>query len=111
MSAAPFDVQWTDTAQHDLTSIVRHIAADDVAAARGVADRLRRKAANLTAFPSRGRIVPELKTVGVLQYRELIERPWRIVYRIERDAVFVIAVLDSRRDMETVLLERLVRTT
>ncbi|NBC14420.1 MAG: plasmid stabilization protein, partial [Gammaproteobacteria bacterium] len=38
-----------------------------------------------------------------------IERPWRLVYRIETDAVQVMAVLDGRRDLRSVLLERLVR--
>jgi plasmid stabilization system protein ParE len=54
-------------------------------------------------------LVPELKAVDVLQYRELIEPPWRIIYRIEPDQVMVLAVLDGRRDLRSLLLERLVR--
>jgi hypothetical protein len=58
----------------------------------------------------RGRIVPELRAVGVLHYRELMERPWRIVYRIGASHVLVLAVLDSRRDLQSLLLERLIRS-
>ena len=42
------------------------------------------------------------------QYRELIEPPWRIVYRIESESVLVLGVLDGRRDLKSLLLERLV---
>ena len=41
--------------------------------------------------------------------RELIEGPWRIVYRHDVDRVHVTAVLDARRDLSGLLLERLVR--
>ena len=45
----------------------------------------------------------------VFTYRELVSRPWRISYRREENTVFVLAVLDSRRELESLLLERLVR--
>jgi len=35
--------------------------------------------------------------------------PCRIIYRIEADAVDVVAVLDGRRDMQDQMLERLIR--
>jgi toxin ParE1/3/4 len=46
---------------------------------------------------------------GILQYRELIVPPWRIIYRISGDFVYVLAVFDSRQNIEDVLLDRLVR--
>ncbi len=42
-------------------------------------------------------------------HRELIEGPWRIVYRYDERSVFVVSVLDGRRDLSSLLLERLVR--
>ena len=53
--------------------------------------------------------MPELRDAGV-QYRELIERPWRVAYRIEPERIFIVAVLDARRDLQTLLLERLIRS-
>jgi GrpB-like predicted nucleotidyltransferase (UPF0157 family) len=38
------------------------------------------------------------------------DRPYRIVYRISGNTVVVLAVLDGRRDLQDVLLERLVRS-
>jgi toxin ParE1/3/4 len=74
-----------------------------------VLDRVEKRAEALRLAAERGRGVPELQVVDVLQYRELIERPWRIIYRIKPDQVIVPAVLDGRRDMGSLLLERLVR--
>ncbi len=102
-------VLWTDTAIEDLGAIVDHIAADDVAPALVVLDRLQARAATLTTLAARGRIVPELREIGITHYRELIERPWRLLYRVDAASVFVMAVLDSRRELDTVLLERLTR--
>lgn len=102
-------VLWTDTAIEDLGAIVDHIAADDVAAALAVLDRLQARAATLATLAARGRIVPELREIGITHYRELIERPWRLLYRMGAASVFVVAVLDSRRELDIVLLERLTR--
>ena len=45
----------------------------------------------------------------MLTCRELIESPWRILYRIEADTVYVLAVIDARRNVEDLLLDRFVR--
>ena len=60
-------------------------------------------------MPERGRVVPELAAVGIRTYRELVVEPWRLVYRITEKTVYVLAVLDGRRNIEDVLLDRLVR--
>jgi plasmid stabilization system protein ParE len=58
-------------------------------------------------MPLRGRTVPELRDHGVLNYREIIVSPWRIIYRVQDSAVIVLAVIDGRRSLEDVLLYRL----
>ena len=102
-----YQVSWTDVAKSDLNEIIRYIAVDNVGIALNVLDKLETKAASLEQFPERGRLLPELIDSGITQYRELISAPWRIVYRIEQQEVLVTAVLDSRRDLQTLLLRRL----
>jgi len=41
--------------------------------------------------------------------RELIAAPWRIVYRISDVTVFVLLVIDSRQNVEDILLNRLIK--
>jgi plasmid stabilization system protein ParE len=100
---------WTVTAEEDLWWIVEFISGDDVPVALDVLRRFRERAAFLDKFPGRGRIVPELDQHGIRQYRELVMAPWRIVYRVDGAIVYVMAVLDSRRNLEDLLLERLSR--
>lgn len=99
-------VVWSDAARDDLRSIVFHIAQDSPANALSVADRLERRAASLRAHATRGRVVPELRRAGERRFRELIEKPWRIVYFIEGRRVNIVAVVDSRRDLRDWLNER-----
>ncbi|WP_363321015.1 type II toxin-antitoxin system RelE/ParE family toxin [Desulfobacula sp.] len=53
-------------------------------------------------------MVPELQGQGIFQYREIIITPWRLIYRIAEQRVFVLSVIDSRQNIEDVLLMRLI---
>lgn len=105
--AETHQVLWTDTARQDSAEIIDYIAQDSVENALVILDKLAAKTVQLATLPNRGRIVPELLHTGISQYREIISAPWRIVYRIESQRVLVMAVLDSRRDLQVVLLNRL----
>lgn len=101
-----FSVYWARSAARDLASIIDYISSESVENAQRGLSRIQRTAARLARFPQRGRIVPELKEQGVLIYREILHPPWRIIYRIEGKRVLVAAVLDARRSLEDLLLER-----
>ncbi|MGH8469577.1 MAG: type II toxin-antitoxin system RelE/ParE family toxin [Gammaproteobacteria bacterium] len=70
MSAAKprYEVLWTVTARTDVEEIARFIAHDSVENALAVLDRLEHAAEKLALLPQRGRLVPELKELGVLAY-------------------------------------------
>ena len=104
-----YQVSWTHTAQQDLTEIIEYIAQDNIADALAILQKLEIKAGLLITLPNRGRVVPELLHTGISQYRELISVPWRIVCRVENRQVLIMAVLDGRRNLQTVLLGRLAR--
>ena len=104
-----YKVRWTHAAGHDLESIVEFIARDNIDIAIQVLSKLREAASKLKTLPERGRVVPELAEVGLRIYREILCPPWRIIYRISASNVFVMAVIDSRRNVEDILLERLTR--
>ncbi|MFC2167240.1 type II toxin-antitoxin system RelE/ParE family toxin [Acidobacteriota bacterium] len=100
------EVIWTSSAENDLAGIIEYLAADSPANALKVLDKLKEKAANLYHSPKRGRIIPELQEYGIHQYREIIAAPWRLMYRAQEDKVYVIAVLDSRQNIEDILLKK-----
>ena len=101
-----FGVEWAQPASKDLGNIIDYISQDNVDAAIVIFEKIKSKCNTLNQFPDRGRIVPELKAYGILSYRELIISPWRVVYRTSEQKVYVLAVIDSRRNMEDILIER-----
>ena len=106
MTEGTYQVFWTQTAQQDLKGIIEYIAADSEIQARRVYLAIKQKAENLRQMPLQGRIVPELRYFSILIYRELINPPWRIFYRTEEYKVWVLAVIDGRRNVEDLLLDR-----
>jgi plasmid stabilization system protein ParE len=52
--------------------------------------------------------VPELQRLGIDDWRELVITPYRVIYTVASDAVEIDAVIDSRRDIEGILMRRLV---
>jgi len=101
-----FVVEWAQPASKDLENIIDYISQDNVDTAISIFEKIKSKCNTLDQFPDRGRIVPELKAHGILSYRELIISPWRVIYRTSEQKVYVLAVIDSRRNMEDILIER-----
>jgi addiction module RelE/StbE family toxin len=109
MARRSFRVQWAEAAVRDLEELISYIAADSSLNAERILDKLEKRAQTLESTPVRGRVVPELAHFGIRNWRELIVKPYRIIYRIDEDTVNVLAVLDGRRDLQDLLLERLIR--
>ncbi|WP_394753446.1 type II toxin-antitoxin system RelE/ParE family toxin [Crenothrix sp.] len=103
-------VHWSKIAENDLIAIIQFINNTSSQSAAEAFIQIKTKTADLLLFPERGRIVPELLAHGIGHYRELIIVPWRVIYRFSGDSVYVLAVIDSRRNVEDVLLDRLIRT-
>ena len=104
-----YPVIWASVAEKDLKQIIDHIAMDSPGNALQILKEIKQKAANLRTLPERGRIVPELQDQGIHIYRELVVVPWRIIYRISPASVYVLSVIDARRNVEDILLDRLVK--
>lgn len=101
-----YQVVWAKVAENDLTNIIEYIAEDSTSNALKILNKIKEKASNLYHSPKRGRVKPELGDFGIFQYRELIMPPWRIIYRIAEEKVFILAILDSRQNIEDILLKR-----
>ena len=102
-------IDWAITARDDLEEIASYVAEDSSINALKVVERIEARAQSLATLPMRGRIVPELHWHGVARFQELIERPWRLIYYIDGSTVYVVSVLDGRRQLEDLLLARFLR--
>ena len=103
-----YKIIWTNVAGNDLKNIIEYISVDSPQNALKILKKIKQKATNLYTLPERGRIVPELQDQGVLQYRELVIPPWRLIYRTSERKIFVLSVIDSRQNVEDILLKRLI---
>ena len=69
--------------------------------------RLEEKISSLAVHPGRGSRVVELEALGVNEYREVVLKPYRMIYLPGKVAVVVLVVADGKRDMKTLLQRRL----
>jgi len=104
-------LQWTSNAKEDLLNIVGFIKEDSPSIAREVYQKIKKKANLSDFFPLRGRVVPELQKEGIIIYRELISSPWRIMYKVNNDTVYIMAIFDSRQNVEDLLLQKLLKSS
>jgi toxin ParE1/3/4 len=83
-------LRWTPHSRADLQAIQAYIARDSPANARRILERLIRRAEQVTSFPFSGRAVPEFDRTDI---REVVEPPYRIIYRVLPDRIDVLTVM------------------
>ncbi|MFB0515685.1 MAG: type II toxin-antitoxin system RelE/ParE family toxin [Candidatus Neomarinimicrobiota bacterium] len=94
----------------DLFDIYRYVAsADSPSKAGRLIDKLQDLCLGLEEFPDRGHVPPELASINVYDYLEIHYKPYRIIYQIVGEDVFVHCILNGRRDMQELLQHRLLR--
>lgn len=103
-----FEVLLTEGAARDLEEIIDYIAEhDDPSKAAQVLDRIEVTVESLATFPERGSHPKELLALGIRDYRQTFLRPYRVIYRIVGQRVYVYLIVDGRRDMQALLARRL----
>lgn len=103
-----FEVFLTRGAERDLEDIYDYLAeSDSPKAAARVLDRLMEVADILSSFPQRGTQPRELLDLGIRDYRQVYFQPYRVVYRVIGERVYIYLIADGRRDMQSLLLRRL----
>jgi toxin ParE1/3/4 len=94
-------VIWSPQSLHDLESIRAYIAEDSPAYAELVVRRIVAAVERLQTFPESGRMVPEREAPEI---REVIVRPYRVVYRLDPEGVEIVTVFRGSREFpESVL--------
>lgn len=105
-----FNVYLIKDAEKDLFDIYRYVSQNDsIGHANNLIDKLEKTILKLEKMPDRGHIPPELERIGVLEFREVFYKPYRIIYQTIGDNVYVHCILDGRRDMQDMLQQRVLR--
>jgi len=103
-----YKVLLTEGAERDLEDLYGYIAEyDSPNSADYVLDRLMEVAESLATFPERGSHPQELLALGIREYRQSFFKPYRVIYRVIGKQVIIYVIADGRRDMQSLLLRRL----
>lgn len=104
------EVFLTDDALDDLQDIADYLSTmESVDVARSVVGKIEEAYLKLAEFPDRGAIPHELLELGMRDFRQVVFKPYRIIYEVEQDRVVVYVIADGRRDMRSLLRTRLLR--
>ena len=114
-AARGYAVELTAGAEQDMDEIIAFVATNDTPGrASALLDRLLATAETLATAPQRGSVPRELQALGMREYRQTLFKPYRLIYTIQeqpRPAVFVVVIVDGRRDMGALLQRRLLAAT
>jgi toxin ParE1/3/4 len=100
----------TDDAARDLEDLYDYIETHDAPEkADYVLDKIEEAFSGLSENPARGAYPKELLAVGLREYREIYFKPYRVIYRVIAENVYVMVIADGRRDMQELLQRRLLQ--
>jgi plasmid stabilization system protein ParE len=102
-----YTVIWTEVALRDVERLAAYLADESPLRAEQILDRIVSRGESLETAPGRGRVPPELRAIGDRTWLQVLESPWRIVYRVVGKRVEIHGVFDGRRSLEDILLERI----
>ena len=91
-----YKVNLTENAQNDLEHIFDYIAADSLNEAANFVLELEKKVYSLDTFPERHPLIPENAFFGT-EYRHLIHKKYRIIYRITEKSVFILRIIHGAK--------------
>lgn len=105
-----FSVLLTDDAVRDLEDIYDYIELhQSKGKANHVLERIEKTFNSLSENPERGAYPRELIALGLREFRQIFFKPYRIIYRVMGNKVYVLLIADGRRDMQKLLQRRLLQ--
>lgn len=90
------EITWTEPALSDLDAIADYIALDNPEAARQLVQRVFQHIEQLADHPKSGSKPPELRG---WRYRQVVEPPCRILYRLDGNDVYILYVMRAEQLM------------
>jgi toxin ParE1/3/4 len=96
--------------EEDLGELIDYISNhDSIERADYVLGKLPVACERLEQQPDRGHFLPELRSLGIRNFREIHFKPYRIIYEVIGREVFIQLIVDGRRSLQAILERRLLR--
>lgn len=103
-------IRISTAAAKDILEIYDYVVEfDSEANADRLVAKIKASIDTLANFPERGSVPSDLLDIGIRDYRQIFFKPYRIIYLVNEKFVTINAVLDGRRNLQTLLSRRLLR--
>jgi toxin ParE1/3/4 len=103
-----YEVLLTQDAERDLEEMHDYVAEHDAPRrADLLLGRIGKVIESLASFPERGMHPRELLVLGIREFRQIYFKPYRVIYRVVPPRVYILLIVDGRRNMQTLLAQRL----
>ncbi|QHJ00196.1 type II toxin-antitoxin system RelE/ParE family toxin [Xylophilus rhododendri] len=103
-------VVFLESAEADLQELRRYILKDfGPGTWRSSFAKIKKAVALIAAEPRAGRLLPEFESLNIAAYRQVLAGMNRIIYEVQDEVAYIYVVCDTRRDLQGLLLRRLVR--
>lgn len=104
-----YKVTLTDSAKADLIAISEHISkTDSLDKADQLLGNVRKQFESLSQHTHRGVVPTDLASIGI-KFHEIFYKPYRIIYEVIDLTIYIYLIADGRRDMKTLLENRVLR--
>jgi toxin ParE1/3/4 len=106
---AELEIRWTINAEEDILGIVNWIKEHSGPMTAGnIYNRIKSRVLPLADFPGTGRSVPQLVQLGITDIKQILEKPWIIYYKVSNNIIWILAVIDGRRNLEDIVYKKVV---
>ncbi|MCP5063336.1 MAG: type II toxin-antitoxin system RelE/ParE family toxin [Ignavibacteriae bacterium] len=105
-----YTVKIDPQAKQDLKDIFIYVALNNnLESAEIFLASLEKTCQRLEKIPERGHTPKELLSTGIKRYLEISSKPYRIIYEISSNTIYIHSVLDGRRNIQEILSERILK--
>jgi toxin ParE1/3/4 len=105
-----YTVLLLEDAVKDIEAIYSYIRkSGDKKAAKDMVANIRKACDSLSKNPERGHTPTELSRTGQFEYRQIIEKQYRIIYQIAKPNIFVFGIIHGNRNIGEVLRQRMLQ--
>jgi toxin ParE1/3/4 len=105
-----FSVVILESAEHDLKELRAYILKNfSVEIWHTSYAKIKEVIRSLQNFPQAGSIPEEIASLNLTQYRQVLVGMNRVIYEVRQDTIYIHIIVDTRRDMNSLLTRRLLR--
>ena len=98
-------IVWTEFAEEDIKIIFEFLTTEQgipIEIAERIVDSLFERVEQLLLFPRSGELDPFLEEFEKA-HRHLVQGNYKIIYRVEKETVFIVSVFDTRQDPQKLI--------